>query len=236
MRADGREADALRPVEFLRDFICTSSGSVLVSFGNTKVICTANFADRVPNFLRDTGRGWLTAEYSMLPGSTLERSDRKKSTEGRAQEISRLIGRSLRAVVDLKAIGPCQINVDCDVIQADGGTRTAAITGAFVAVYDALRGAVARGNLKSIPVHGPCAAVSVGVVGGEAMLDLDYSEDVRADVDMNLVMNNAGNIIEIQGNAEGVAFPRSVLDRMLDLADSGIRQLIALQKQVLGIE
>lgn len=236
MRIDGRMPDVLRPVTIVRNYTKYANGAVLVCFGDTKVLCTAFIEDRIPAWLRGSGRGWVTAEYAMLPGATQQRNDRESQRKGRAQEISRLIGRSLRAVVDLKAIGPCQINVDCDVIQADGGTRTAAITGAFVAVYDALRGAVARGNLKSIPVHGPCAAVSVGVVGGEAMLDLDYSEDVRADVDMNLVMNNAGNIIEIQGNAEGVAFPRSVLDRMLDLADSGIRQLIALQKQVLGIE
>ena len=234
-RIDGRMADAMRNVTIERRFVKTSSGSALVSFGDTRVICTANFTDRVPAFLRDTGRGWLTAEYSMLPGSTVERSDRRKSQEGRAQEISRLIGRSLRAVVDLAAIGPCQINVDCDVLQADGGTRTAAITGACVAVHDALQTAVARGNLKEVPIREFCAAVSVGVVDGVALLDLNYTEDVRAEVDMNLVMNESGEFIEVQGCAEHASFKRSQLDAMLDLGASGIRELIAVQKKALGI-
>lgn len=234
-RIDGRGVDELRPISIERNFVKTSSGAVLVSFGDTKVICTANFTDRVPAFLRDTGGGWLTAEYSMLPGSTQERSERRKSQEGRAQEISRLIGRSLRAVVDLSAIGPCQINVDCDVIQADGGTRTAAITGAYVAVYDALRMAVARGNLRRIPVTGACAAVSVGVVEGTPLLDLNYAEDVKAEVDMNLVMNEAGAYIEVQGCAERVSFSKSVMDRMLDMGSRGIQELIETQKRALEL-
>ncbi|HNR30431.1 MAG TPA: ribonuclease PH [Candidatus Hydrogenedentes bacterium] len=235
MRADGRAPDALRPITIERDFIKTSAGSVLVAFGDTRVVCTANFANRVPAFLRDSGKGWLTAEYGMLPGATPERSERRKAAEGRAQEISRLIGRSLRAVVDLRAVGPCQINVDCDVLQADGGTRTAAITGACVAVYDALRKSVAKGNLPRVPVTDLCAAVSVGLVDGEVLLDLDYREDVAASVDMNVVMNGAGNYIEIQGNAEGAAFPRELLDRMLDVAANGIRDLIARQRRVLDL-
>lgn len=234
-RIDGRRVDELRPISIERDFVKTSSGAVLVSFGDTKVICTANFTDRVPAFLRDTGGGWLTAEYSMLPGSTQERSDRRKSQEGRAQEISRLIGRSLRAVIDLSAIGPCQINVDCDVIQADGGTRTAAITGAYVAVYDALRMSVARGNLRRVPMAGACAAVSVGVVAGTALLDLNYAEDVKAEVDMNLVMNDKGEYIEVQGCAERASFSKDFLIQMLDLGSRGIGELIQIQKKALEI-
>ncbi len=235
MRADGRAPDALRPVSIERGFIKSSAGSVLIGFGNTRVICTANFVERVPSFLKDTGRGWLTAEYSMLPGSTPERTERRKSTEGRAQEISRLIGRSLRAVVDLKAVGPCQINVDCDVIQADGGTRTASVTGGYIAVYEALRAAVAKGNLARVPVSGVCAAISVGVVNGEVLLDLNYEEDFKASVDMNVVMDGAGQFIEVQGNAEGASFPRAVLEQMLDRAGKGVRELIALQERALEL-
>lgn len=234
-RIDGRRPDELRPIFIERNFVRTSSGAVLVSFGDTKVICTANFTDRVPSFLRDSGKGWLTAEYSMLPGSTQERSERRKSQEGRAQEISRLIGRSLRSVVDLGAIGPCQINVDCDVLQADGGTRTAAITGAYAAVYDALRMAVARGNLRRIPMLGACAAVSVGLVDGMPLLDLNYAEDVKAGVDMNLVMNDAGEYIEVQGCAERASFSKECLNQMLDLGARGIEELIRVQKKALEI-
>lgn len=235
MRADGRAPDALRPILIDRGFVKTSAGSVLIGFGDTRVVCTANFIERVPAFLKDTGRGWLTAEYSMLPGSTPERTDRRKSMEGRAQEIGRLIGRSLRAVVDLRAIGPCQINVDCDVIQADGGTRTASITGGYIAVYEALRGAVAKGNLPRMPVLETCAAVSVGVVDGEVLLDLNYEEDFKATVDMNVVMDGAGRFIEVQGSAERAAFARDVLDQMLDLAVKGVRELITLQQRALDI-
>lgn len=235
MRHNGRAPDALRPISISRRFIKTSTGSVLVAFGDTKVICTANFTGRLPAWLRDTRGGWVTAEYSMLPGSTLERSDRRKSSGGRAQEISRLIGRSLRAVTDLAALGPCLVQVDCDVIQADGGTRTAAITGAFVALYDALAHSVKRGNLPAIPLSGMCAAVSVGLVQGEVLLDLDYSEDFAAQVDMNLVMDGESHFIEVQGSAEGARFGRDKLDEMLVLGESGVQSLIAAQREALNI-
>jgi ribonuclease PH len=236
MRHDGRAPDALRPIGITPGYIETSAGSVLIAYGHTRVICTANFSDRVPGFLRETGSGWVTAEYSMLPGSTTERTDRSKASGGRAQEISRLIGRSLRAVTDLTGLGPCQVNIDCDVIRADGGTRTAAITGAYVALYDALRRAVAKKNIPRIPLRTACAAVSVGMVEGEPLLDLDYREDFRADVDMNLVIDGEGNFIEVQGCAEGQMFSRSQLDAMLDLGLKGARELVAVQREVLGLE
>jgi ribonuclease PH len=229
-------SDALRPVHLERHFVNTSAGSALISFGNTRVLCTANFEMRVPPWLRDAGRGWLTAEYAMLPGSSPERISRDAAKKGRSLEISRLIGRSLRSVVDLGAIGECQILIDCDVLQADGGTRTAAITGAFVAVHDALQKSVDAGNIPRVPIAEPCAAVSVGIVDGEALLDLNYEEDVKAEVDMNIVMNASGRFIEVQGTAETGSYTREQLDRMLDLGSRGIQQLISVQREVLGIE
>ena len=234
MRHDGRAPDQMRQVSIERNYIKTSAGSALVSFGETRVICTANLSDRVPPWLRDSGKGWVTAEYAMLPGATAERTDRRKNTGGRAQEISRLIGRSLRAVTDLEAMGPCMVTVDCDVIQADGGTRTAAITGAYVALHDAFSRSVKAGLLKEVPLRSACAAVSVGVTAGSPVLDLDYHEDSRAGTDMNVVMDGEGQFIEVQGSAEGAAFSREALDALLDLASGGIRSLQALQAEVLG--
>ncbi len=236
MRHDGRAEDALRPIGITPGFIETSAGSVLIAYGCTRVICTANFSERVPGFLRDSGSGWVTAEYSMLPGSTTERTDRSKASGGRAQEISRLIGRSLRAVTDLKSLGPCLVNIDCDVIRADGGTRTAAITGAYVALYEALRSAVEKKNIPRIPLRTACAAVSVGIIEGSVLLDLDYREDFKADVDMNLVMDEAGNYIEVQGCAEGKPFSRNQLDAMLDLGRKGTRALMDAQRETLGLD
>lgn len=235
MRLANRSADALRPITIERNYTKFAAGSVLVAFGDTKVICTASIEDKVPPFLRNTGKGWVTAEYAMLPGSTLDRTNRENSRKGRALEISRLIGRSLRAVVDLAALGECQITVDCDVLQADGGTRTAAITGAYVALYDALQWVVAKGMIPKLPIHTPCAAVSVGIVDGDALLDLCYLEDVRAEVDMNIVMNGAGEFIEVQGSAEGQAFSMDQLQQLLGLGQKGIQELIALQQEALGI-
>ncbi len=235
MRSDNRPPGALRPVSFERGFTKHAPGSVLVSFGDTKVICTATFEERPPAWLRDSGKGWVTAEYAMLPGATHTRNRRDSARKGRALEISRLIGRSLRAAVDLEAVGPCQIIVDCDVIQADGGTRTAAITGAYVALYDALRSSVEKGRLDAVPMRGGCAAVSVGVVDGAPLLDLCYEEDVRAEVDMNVVMNEAGEFIEIQGCAEGKPFSQERMTAMLELSSKGIQELIALQREALGL-
>lgn len=232
-RHDGRERNALRTVTLERNFTKHAAGSVLVSFGDTRVLCTATMDDRPPAWLKD-GQGWVTAEYAMLPSATHTRTSRDQNNKGRAMEISRLIGRSLRAVTDLRAIGPCQITIDCDVLQADGGTRTAAITGGFVALYDALQASVNRGFLKSVPLQ-PCAAVSVGVLGGAAILDLNYEEDSQAEVDMNVVMTGAGEFIEVQGSAEGRTFPRAQLDEMLDLAAGGIQRLVAIQKEALGL-
>lgn len=235
MRHDGREPGDLRPVQFERGYTKHAHGSVLVSFGDTKVICTAMIEERIPPWLRGQGRGWVTAEYAMLPGSSQDRISRDAVRKGRAQEISRLIGRSLRAVTDLQALGECQITVDCDVIQADGGTRTASVTGGFVALYDALSHSMAKGNLARIPLAPGCAAVSVGMVRGSALLDLCYEEDFVADVDMNVVMDGSGQFIEVQGSAEGAPFPREELDAMLNLADKGARELIQKQREVLGI-
>jgi len=207
----------------------------LVSFGDTKVICTASFGDRVPPWLRDSGKGWVTAEYGMLPGSAQERVSRETVQKGRAQEISRLIGRSLRAVVDLQAMGECMITLDCDVIQADGGTRTAAITGAYVALHDALSASVRAGHLSSMPITGVCAAVSVGIIDGATALDLCYEEDVRATVDMNLVMDDQGRYIEIQGSAEGAPFLREHLESLMSVGEKGLGELIAIQKRTLGL-
>jgi len=234
MRSDGRAADALRPVTIERHFTKHADGSVLVSFGDTRVICTAILEGRVPPWLRDSGKGWVTAEYGMLPGSGNERIRRDSVNKGRAQEISRLIGRSLRAVVDLVAMGECLITVDCDVIQADGGTRTASITGGYVALCDAVEKAVASGRLAKSPLLGRCAAVSVGMVDGAALLDLCYEEDVVAAVDMNIVMDGAGRFIEVQGCAEGAPFSRTELEALLALGERGCRNLVACQEEVLS--
>jgi ribonuclease PH len=237
IRKDGREPDKLRPVLFVRDFTESALGSVLVDFGRTRVLCTASLEDRVPPWLRGTGRGWVTAEYSMLPGSTVERSDREAARgrqSGRTQEIQRLIGRSLRAVTDLEMIAELQITVDCDVLQADGGTRTAAICGGYVALHDAFSRMVARGTIPAHPITDACAAISVGVVDALAHLDLDYSEDVRAAVDMNVVMTGAGRYIEVQGTAEGNPFSRSELDDLLALAEKGITEIFEIQRATLA--
>jgi ribonuclease PH len=237
IRKDGREPDELRPVLFVRDFTEFATGSVLVDFGRTRVLCTASLEDRVPPWLRGTGRGWVTAEYSMLPGSTLERSSREAARgrqSGRTQEIQRLIGRSLRAVTDLEMIAELQITVDCDVLQADGGTRTAAICGGYVALHDAFSRMVAAGTIPAHPITDACAAISVGVVDALPHLDLDYSEDVRAEVDMNVVMTGTGRFIEVQGTAEGNPFSRSELDELLALAEKGITEIFELQRATLA--
>jgi ribonuclease PH len=235
-RRDGRGADVLRPVRFTRRFTCHAEGSVLVEFGDTRVLCTASVDEGVPPFLRGKGQGWVTAEYGMLPRATHTRSPREAARgkqSGRTQEIQRLIGRSLRAAVDLAGLGERTLTIDCDVLQADGGTRTASITGAFVAMADACESLRARGLLSDSPLHGQVAAVSVGIVGGVAMLDLDYGEDSEAETDMNVVMNNGGAFIEVQGTAEGHAFRRHELDALLNLAASGIGELCSLQAQAL---
>ncbi|MGC1511721.1 MAG: ribonuclease PH [Acidimicrobiales bacterium] len=235
-RHDGRVANELRPITFERDFTELAAGSVLVSFGRTKVLCTASVDDQVPRWLKGTGKGWVTAEYSLLPGSTGERVPReaaKGKQSGRTQEIQRLIGRSLRAVTDLSAMAEMQIIVDCDVIQADGGTRTAAICGGYVALHDALSRMVATKRLKSHPLTEACAAISVGMVDGTPMLDLAYVEDAGAEVDMNVVMAESGAFLELQGTAEGKPFTRAELDALADLAAGGIRDILGLQAAVL---
>ncbi len=234
LRHDNRAQDGLRPVSFQRGFTRHAAGSVLVSFGDTRVICTAMFEDRVPAWIKGSGKGWVTAEYAMLPSSTATRSGREKNARGRAQEISRLIGRSLRAATDLAGMGECQISIDCDVIQADGGTRTAAITGAWLALHDALDSSVKTGHLAKMPLKGGCAAVSVGLVDGIPLLDLDYAEDFRAEVDLNIVMDDRGRFIEVQGCAEGAAFDRSTLDQLLELADGGVKSLIRMQQEAIA--
>jgi len=236
-RTDGRSANELRPVTLTPGYIIHPEGSVLVETGRTRVICTASVEDRVPPFLRNSGKGWVTAEYGMLPRSTTTRSTREAATGkvgGRTQEIQRLIGRSLRAVTPLEALGERTIWIDCDVIQADGGTRTAAITGSFVALVLALQTLVTKGVLKNVPIRHHVAATSVGIVGGEPMLDLAYEEDSRADVDMNVVKTSDGRYIEIQGTAETTPFDRDRLGQLLDLADAGIEQLIGIQASVIG--
>jgi ribonuclease PH len=237
IRRDGREPDHLRALAFTRDFTQFAAGSVLVEFGMTRVLCTASIEERVPPWLRGKGRGWVTAEYSMLPGSTSERNDREAARgkqSGRTQEIQRLIGRSLRAVTDLTAMGEVQITVDCDVLQADGGTRTASICGGYVALHDACSRFVAAQKMAAHPLTDQCAAISVGIVDALPYLDLDYSEDVRAEVDMNVVMTGVGRFVEVQGTAEGAAFSRSELDDLLGLAESGINEIFALQREVLA--
>jgi len=235
MRSDNRANDQMRPARIERNFTKFAEGSVLVSFGDTSLICTATVSSTTPHWLRDTGKGWVTAEYAMLPRSAPERIMRDAVKRGRALEISRIIGRSLRSVVDLDALGERQVILDCDVIQADGGTRTAAITGAYVALHDALDSLVKSGKLAQSPMMGQCAAVSVGVVDGEVLLDLRYDEDVRAEVDMNLVMREGGQFIEIQGSSEREPFDRRTLDRMLELGQKGIEELMALQSETLGL-
>ncbi|MFN4064972.1 MAG: ribonuclease PH [Parazoarcus communis] len=236
-RPSQRQPDQLRPVRITRGFTRHAEGSVLVEFGDTRVLCTASVEDSVPGFLRGKGQGWLTAEYGMLPRATHTRSAReaaKGKQSGRTQEIQRLIGRSLRAVVDLGALGERQITIDCDVLQADGGTRTAAITGACVAVRDALNKLLADGTLATDPMTDFVAAVSVGIHQGVPVLDLDYDEDSNCDTDMNVVMTGSGDLIEVQGTAEGTPFSRTELNALLDLADTGIRRLVELQKSALG--
>ncbi|MGH8242994.1 MAG: ribonuclease PH [Steroidobacteraceae bacterium] len=239
MRPGGRAADELRPVRFTRGFTAHAEGSVLCEFGGTRVLCTASVESGVLAFLRNSGKGWLTAEYGMLPRATHTRSAREAARGrqgGRTQEIQRLIGRSLRACIDLGAIGERTITIDCDVLQADGGTRTAAITGGFVALADAIDALQERRLLASNPLHGQVAAVSVGIVKGVPVLDLEYSEDVDAETDMNVVMNSGGAFIEVQGTAEGHAFRREELDAMLNLAVAGTARLFGLQVQARGNE
>ncbi len=236
VRADGRGPEDLRPLSFDRDFTEFALGSVLVSMGKTRVLCTASVDERVPPWMRGKGTGWVTAEYSMLPGSTPDRSDREVNRgkpSGRTQEIQRLIGRSLRSVTDMAVLGERQVVLDCDVLQADGGTRTASISGAYVALHDAFTRLVIAGRIRANPLTAACAAVSVGIVDGIALLDLDYSEDVRAQVDMNLVMTSAGRFVEVQGTAEGLAFSRSELDDLLGLGESGIAEILDAQAEVL---
>ena len=235
MRPSGRNPDELRAVRFERGYQRYAEGSVLVEFGATRVLCSASVEERVPHFLKGKGQGWVTAEYGMLPRATHTRNQREAARGrqgGRTLEIQRLIGRSLRAVLDLKALGERTITVDCDVLQADGGTRTAAITGAYVALSDALR-QLRRKGLRVDPLHGQVAAVSVGIYRGTPVLDLDYAEDSEAETDMNVVMNDAGAFVEVQGTAEGHAFHRAELERLLDLAAGGVQALVARQREAL---
>jgi ribonuclease PH len=237
-RAGGRAADALRPVRIQRGFTRHAEGSVLVAFGDTQVICTASVEEKVPPFLRGAGQGWVTAEYGMLPRSTHTRSDREAARgkqSGRTQEIQRLVGRSLRAVFDMARLGERTIQIDCDVIQADGGTRTASITGAFVAAHDAVTGLLQRGLIATSPIRDFVAATSVGMRDGVALLDLDYPEDSACDTDMNVVMTGTGGFVEVQGTAEGAPFTREEMDRLVMLAEKGIRTLIERQKAALGV-
>jgi ribonuclease PH len=237
MRPSGRAPDQLRPIRFTRDYTMHAEGSVLVEFGDTKVICTASIEERVPPFLKGAGQGWVTAEYGMLPRATGTRSAREAARGkqgGRTLEIQRLIGRSLRAAVDLKALGERQITVDCDVIQADGGTRTASISGGFVALHDAVDQLLGQRRIKASPLHGMVASVSVGIFEGVPVLDLDYAEDSNAETDMNVVMNDAGHFIEVQGTAEGHAFRMDELNRMLELAQGGIAEIVRAQRTALA--
>jgi ribonuclease PH len=233
VRPSGRAPDELRPLSFVRGYTEHAEGSVLVGFGGTRVLCTASVEEGVPSFLRGSGKGWVTAEYGMLPRATHTRGAREAARgkqSGRTQEIQRLIGRALRAVVDLKALGERTVTLDCDVLQADGGTRTAAITGGFVALADAIDTLLKRRALSANPIHGQVAAVSVGIYRGIAVLDLDYAEDSNAETDMNVVMNSGGAFVEVQGTAEGHAFRRHELDRLLDLASQGIARLHEAQQ------
>jgi len=242
-RPDGRAPDALRPVSFERDFTEMAAGSCLVSFGRTRVLCTASIDEDVPRWMRGSGKGWVTAEYSMLPGSSPERVDReaaKGKQSGRTIEIQRLIGRSLRAACDMTLLGERQVIVDCDVLQADGGTRTASICGGYLALHDALTRVVQRGALSAHPLHSFCAAVSVGIVGGTPVLDLPYVEDSKAEVDMNVVMltpvaGGEPRFVEVQGTAEGMAFTRGELDSLLALAELGLTEISALQREMVSV-
>ena len=237
MRTDGRKPKQLRPLRITPSYLKTADGSVLIEVGDTKVICTAKLEERVPQFLRNSGKGWITAEYGMLPGSSQARIGRESARGkigGRTHEIQRLIGRSLRAIADLRKLGEKTIWIDCDVIQADGGTRTASITGAYVALVEAVRGWLGRGIIKEDPIKDAVAAVSIGIVEGKILLDLAYEEDSRADVDMNFVMTGSGKFIEVQGTAESNPFTNKQMGRMTDMAQQGIRELLKAQKQVLA--
>jgi ribonuclease PH len=237
MRPSGRRPDQLRDLTITRGYTIHAEGSVLVAFGNTKVLCTASVEDSVPGFLKGKGQGWVTAEYGMLPRSTHTRTAReaaKGKQSGRTQEIQRLIGRSLRAVIDLAALGERQITIDCDVLQADGGTRCASITGACVAVHEACSKLVATGKLAASPMRDHVAAVSVGIYQGQPVLDLDYDEDSGCDTDMNVVMTGNGGLVEVQGTAEGAPFSRSEMDALLDLASAGLSSIISAQKKALN--
>jgi ribonuclease PH len=237
MRPSSRRNDELRQVRITRQYTRHAEGSVLIEFGDTKVLCTASVEENVPPFLKGKGKGWVTAEYGMLPRSTNTRMRREAAQgkqSGRTQEIQRLIGRSLRAVVDMAALGERQIVIDCDVIQADGGTRTASITGAFVAMTDAINGLIAAGKLEKSPIREHVAAISVGIYQGKAVLDLDYPEDSDCETDMNVVMTSSGKFVEVQGTAEGVAFTRQEMNALLDLAEQGIKDLISMQQSALA--
>ena len=237
-RASGRTPSDLRPILFTRDYTEMANGSVLVDFGRTRVLCTASVEERIPPWLKGSGKGWVTAEYSMLPGSSPERVNReaaKGKQSGRTQEIQRLIGRSLRAVTDLKKMPDTQITVDCDVLQADGGTRTASICGGWIALHDACTRLVQAGELKTHPILEACAAISVGIIDGVPMLDLEYSEDVRAETDMNVVMTASNRFVEVQGTAEGLAFTRDELDALLKLAELGISDIVAAQQEMVAV-
>ena len=233
-RTDGREVDELREISFTRDFTTMADGSILVTFGNTSVLCTASVDEDVPRWMRGTGTGWVTAEYSMLPGSSPERIRREtKGPKGRTQEIQRLIGRSLRAVCDMELLGERQVTVDCDVLQADGGTRVASICGGYLALHDALSRLLLRKQIATHPITEACAAVSVGIIHGQSRLDLPYEEDSKADTDMNVVMTESGEFIEVQGTAERFSFSKDELSELLTLAEKGINEIIDLQKELL---
>ena len=237
MRTDGRKLAQLRPIKITPSYIKTADGSVLIEMGDTKVICTAKLEERVPPFLRNSGKGWITAEYGMLPGSSATRIGRESSrgkVGGRTHEIQRLIGRSLRAIADLRSLGERTIWIDCDVIQADGGTRTASITGAYVALTEAVRNWLGRGVISIDPIKDAVAAVSIGIVKGRILLDLCYEEDSKADVDMNFVMTGTGKFIEVQGTAETSPFTRRQMERMAEIAETGIKELLKTQKNVIG--
>jgi ribonuclease PH len=237
MRADGRKNNELRPLRVTPSYIKTADGSVLIEMGDTRVICTAKLEERVPPFLRNSGKGWITAEYGMLPGSSRERIGRESSrgkVGGRTHEIQRLIGRSLRAVAELNSLGERTIWIDCDVIQADGGTRTASITGAYVALVEAARGWLQRGLISVDPIKDSAAAISIGIVDGKMLLDLCYEEDSKADVDMNFVMTGSGKFIEVQGTAESTPFTKRQMERMAEIAQDGIRQLLKAQKKTIA--
>jgi ribonuclease PH len=238
MRSDGRKPLQLRQLTIIPSYIKTADGSVLIEMGDTKVICTAKLEERAPQFLRNSGKGWITAEYGMLPGSSQTRINRESSrgrVGGRTHEIQRLIGRSLRAIADLRSLGERTIWIDCDVIQADGGTRTAAITGAYVALVEAVRGWHTRGVIGADPIKDAVAAVSIGIIDGKIHLDLCYEEDSRADVDMNFVMTGSGKFIEVQGTAENAPFTKKQMERMAELAQEGIKELLKAQKKVIAV-